>query len=323
MSKQGGRPQFVTPMAARAVQQLPEGDAWLYEVKWDGYRALLLKEGARVEIRSRNDKSLTATYPSVATAAVTLKAEQAVIDGEIVALDAQGRPSFQALQHRGSHPLHRIAFYAFDLLHLDGRDLTAQPLTRRREHLAKLLAAGSVIRESRDLPGSAADVLRAVQAAGIEGIIAKRKNSPYQPSGRSDDWRKLKLDRQQEFVVGGYRAAGAQNFDALLVGVYAQRRLLFAAKLRAGFTPHSRRELHALLWPLKSGDCPFANLPDERHGRWGSGITAAEMAEMQWVKPQLVVQVRFVEWTAEGRLRHAVFLGVRTDKGAKEVHRED
>lgn len=309
-------------MAARPVQELPEGSQWLYEIKWDGYRALLLKDGPRVQIRSRNDKSLTALYPTIATAAAKLNADRAMIDGEIVALDAQGRPSFQALQHRSSHPQHRIAFYAFDVLHLDGRDLTAQPLTGRRRQLAKLLAAGDVIRESRDLPGSAAEVLHAVRGAGIEGVIAKRKESPYQSGERSEDWRKLKLDRQQEFVVGGYRPAGAQDLDALLVGVYEAGRLRFAGKVRAGFTPHIRRELLTRLRPLVSGKCPFANLPDERHGRWGSGVTAEDMTEMRWVKPSLVVQVRFVEWTAEGRLRHAVFLGMRTDKRAATVQRE-
>lgn len=309
-------------MAARAVQQLPEGDQWLYEIKWDGYRARLLKEGPRMQIRSRNDKNLTAQYPTVAKAAAELNADQAMIDGEIVALDAQGRPSFQALQHRSSHAQYRIAFYAFDVLHLDGRDLTEQSLTRRRRHLASLFGAGDVIRESRDLPGSAAEVLQAVRGAGIEGVIAKRKNSPYQPGERSDDWRKLKLDRQQEFVVGGYRPAGSQDLDALLVGVHDAGHLLFAGKVRAGFTPHIRRELLTRLKPLSSPGCPFANLPDERHGRWGSGVTAEDMTEMRWVKPQLVVQVRFVEWTAEGRLRHAVFLGIRSDKRARAVQRE-
>jgi len=322
MSRRTADVRFVTPMAARTVQQLPEGDEWLYEVKWDGYRALLLKQGSRVELRSRNDKDLTPMYPAVAKAAATLNAEQAVIDGEIVALDAQGRPSFQALQHRSSHPAHRIRLYAFDVLHLNGHDLTPQPLSSRRKHLSKLLGAGDLIRESRALPGSAAEVLRAVQAAGIEGVIAKRKDSAYQPGERSEDWRKLKLDRQQEFVVGGYRPAGPKDLDALLVGVYEADRLLFAGKVRAGFTPHIRRELLGKLRPLNSPACPFANLPDERQGRWGSGITAQDMAEMQWVKPQLVVQVRFVEWTATGRLRHAVFLGLRADKQAREVHHE-
>jgi bifunctional non-homologous end joining protein LigD len=314
-------PAFVIPMAAHLVNKLPEGRDWLYEIKWDGYRALLIKDGKRVEIRSRNDKHLTTAYPTITGAAASLDVEQVVIDGEIVALDAEGRPSFQALQHRGSHQGHRIAFHAFDVLHLNGRDLATQPLTKRRELLAEILDEG-VFRESLELPGSAADVVKAARDAGFEGVIAKRRDSPYQPGERSHDWVKLKLDRQQEFVVGGYRPTGADSFDALLVGMYEGDRLLFAGKVRAGFTPHVRRDVMKRLAPLRTESCPFANLPDEQHGRWGSGATAEDMKEMQWVAPQVVVQIRFVEWTADGRLRHAVFLGLRTDKVARAVQRE-
>jgi bifunctional non-homologous end joining protein LigD len=314
-------PAFVIPMAAHLVSKLPDGPDWLYEIKWDGYRALLIKDGKRAEIRSRNDKNLTTTYPAISAAVLSLDAEQLVIDGEIVALDPEGRPSFQALQHRGSHQGHRIAFHAFDVLHLNGRDLTTQPLTKRRELLAQTLGKG-IIRESLELPGSADDVVNAARDAGLEGVIAKRRDSPYQPGERSHDWVKLKLDRQQEFVVGGYRPTGAESFDALLVGVYEGDRLLFAGKVRAGFTPHVRRDVMKRLGPLRIEGCPFANLPDEQHGRWGSGITIEDMKELQWVSPRVVVQIRFVEWTAEGRLRHAVFLGLRTDKPAREVRRE-
>jgi bifunctional non-homologous end joining protein LigD len=309
-------------MAAYSVERLPEGSDWLYEVKWDGYRALLLKDGAQIQLRSRNDKDLTTTYPPVAAAAAHLQAARAVIDGELVALDHEGRPSFQALQHRGSHPGHTLAYYAFDVLHLNGHDLTGTDLLSRRTHLAQLLPPGNVLRESRELPGAAAEVVQAVRAIGIEGVIAKRRDSRYTPGERSRDWLKLKLDRQQEFVAGGYRPSGATGLDALLVGVYEQKRLQFAGKVRAGFTPHVRRELLRQLQSLQAATCPFANLPDERHGRWGSGITQADMTQFQWVRPALVVQLRFVEWTGDGRLRHARFLGVRNDKPARDVGRE-
>ena len=156
-------PAFQTPLAAVAVKALPEGDDWLYEVKLDGYRALILKDGARVQVRSRNDKDLA--YPSVVTAARRLNAQQAVIDGEIVAVDEQGRPSFQALQHRGSHPKHRIVFYAFDLLHLNGRALVTEPLTKRRALLPDVVNDSGILL-SHELPGSVVAVFGQVALAG-------------------------------------------------------------------------------------------------------------------------------------------------------------
>ena len=313
-------PAFVTPMAAQVVKRLPESDDWIYELKFDGYRALLLKDGTRVEIRSRKNRDLTKMYPRVAAAGYRLIAEQAVVDGEIVALDLQGRPSFQALQHRGSHPGHQIVFYAFDLLHLDGKDLTAEPLLKRRARLARVLA-GSGLLPSQALPGAAAAIVEAVRGLGLEGVIAKRKDSLYEPGERSDAWQKLKLENQQEFVIGGYRP-GSNGVDALLVGYYDDSGLRFAGKVRAGFVPHLRREVFKALKPHHADDCPFVDLPNPKSSRWGGGVTADEMCEMQWVRPELAAQVRFVEWTAEGRLRHAAFLGLRADKSAREVRRE-
>ena len=212
---QRASPAFVTPMAAQVVKRLPEGDDWIYELKFDGYRALIIKDKQRVELRSRKNKDLTGMYPGIAAAGSRLNADQAVVDGEIVALDAQGSPSFQALQHRGSHPGHQIVFYAFDLLHLDGKDLTGQPLLKRRARLARVLD-GSGLLPSQELPGTAAAIVEAVRGLGLEGVIAKRKDSLYEPGERSDAWQKLKLENQQEFVIGGYRP-GSNGIDALLV----------------------------------------------------------------------------------------------------------
>jgi bifunctional non-homologous end joining protein LigD len=315
-------PAFVTPMAAQPVEVLPEGNVWLYEPKLDGYRALLLKDGKRVQLLSRNEKDLTRMYPTVTAAALRLKAQQAVIDGEIVALSEDGRPSFQALQHRSSHPKHRVVFYVFDALNVNGRELMSEPLTERRAQLPRIIGDDEVIRLSMDLPGSATEIVRALRAAGLEGVIAKRKDSAYQPGERSNDWVKLKLERQQEFVIGGYRPDGTIGFDALLVGYYQGKKLLFAGKVRAGLIPHVRREVLAGLKPLRTSRCPFANLPDAEIARWGGGISAEQMREMQWTEPQLVAQIRFTEWTAENRLRHAAFLGLRIDKTASEVRRE-
>jgi DNA ligase D-like protein (predicted ligase) len=310
-------------MAAQPVTKLPEGDDWIYEAKLDGYRALILKDRARVQIRSRNNKDLTRMYPRVAAAALQLKPERVVVDGEIVALGVDGKPSFQSLQHRGANPTHHIVFYAFDVLHLDGRDITDEPLTKRRARLPEILGRDATLRLSQDLPGSAADVVKAVRAVGLEGVIAKRKDSIYQPGERSADWQKLKLERAQEFVIGGYRPDGSNGVDALVVGYYDGRELRFAGKVRAGFVPHVRRELLSRLKPLRVKVCPFVNLPDAKSSRWGGGITEDQMGEMVWTRPELVAQIRFVEWTAEGRLRHAAFLGLRDDKAAKDVRREE
>jgi bifunctional non-homologous end joining protein LigD len=315
-------PRFVVPMAAESVPVLPDGPDWSYELKLDGYRALLIKDGARIQLRSRNNKDLARLYPTVIRAAQTLTPNSVILDGEIVALDARGRPTFQALQHRESYPEHQIVYYVFDILHVDGRDLMQQPLVRRQVRLPKILPENGTIRLSVSLPGSASAVLAAVRAAGLEGVIAKRRNSRYLAGERSTDWQKLKLERQQELVIGGYRGNVADGVDALLVGHYEKRRLYFAGKVRAGMVPHVRRELLRELQKLQISDCPFVNLPDVKRSRWGGGITLEEMHDMKWVRPKLVAQIRFQEWTSEGRLRLSKFLGLRTDKAAAEVRRE-
>jgi bifunctional non-homologous end joining protein LigD len=310
----------MTPMMAKLTDTLPEGEKWIYEVKFDGYRALLLKNHSSVALRSRNDKDLTATYPTIETAARRLNAAMALLDGEIVALDATGRPSFQALQHRSAHRSYAIVFYAFDLLHLDGVDLLREPLEQRRRRLPALVK-GTGILLSEPLAGRAQDVIDAVSRIGLEGVVAKRADSRYEPGERSGAWVKLKLDKQQEFVVGGYRP-GPNGVDALLVGYYDGKKLRFAGKVRAGFTPHVRREVLEVLAPFAARQCPFVDLPNSKTTHWGGGVTAEQMAEMKWVRPTVVAQIRFVEWTSDGHLRHAAFLGIRNDKRALGVRRE-
>ena len=307
-------------MMARLTDKLPEGDRWIYEVKFDGYRALLLKDRSRIQLRSRNDKNLTPTYPTIEASALKLRAETALLDGEIVALDANGQPSFQALQHRSAHRNHAIVFYAFDLLHLDGEDLTRTPLQERRTRLPEVVK-GSGILLSEPLRGTPGEVIEAVSRVGLEGVIAKRTDSRYESGERSGAWLKLKLDKQQEFVIGGCRP-GPHGVDALLVGYYERTELRFAGKVRAGFTPHLRREVFEALTPLQTTRCPFVDLPNSKTSHWGGGVTAEQMAEMTWVKPKLVAQIRFVEWTNDGHLRHAAFLGLRTDKRGSAVRRE-
>ena len=320
MARTRNFPAFIPPMMAKLIDKLPEGENWTYEVKWDGYRALLLKDHNDIQLRSRNDNNLTATYPTIHAAALKLKAETALLDGEIVALDPKGKPSFQALQHRSAHRNYAIVFYAFDLLHLDGKDLTRVPLQERRKRLPNVVK-GSGILLSEPLAGTPQQVIDAVSRIGLEGIVAKRNDSSYQSGERSGAWVKLKLDKQQEFVIGGYRP-GPNGIDALLVGYYEGRALRFAGKVRAGFTPHLRREVFEALKALHVARCPFVDLPNSKTSHWGGGVTAEQMAEMVWVKPRLVAQIRFVEFTNDGHLRHAAFLGLRSDKRASEIRRE-
>jgi bifunctional non-homologous end joining protein LigD len=307
-------------MAAEVVVRLPEGDDWMYEVKFDGYRAEIIKNGDSVQLRSRNNKDLTPVYPAVRDAGLGLRARSAVVDGEVVAIDANGRPSFQALQHRGAHPGHTVVFFAFDLLYFDGENLQQRPLKERRSLLDGIVDGSSVLL-SEPLRGSAARVTAAVRSLGLEGVIAKKWASRYDAGQRSGAWLKLKLDRQQEFVVGGYRP-GPGGVDALLVGYFEGRALHFAGKVRAGFTPHLRREVFAALEPLQTRACPFVDLPNSKSSHWGGGVTAEQMKDMRWLKLKLVAQIRFVEWTADGHLRHAAFLGLRTDKPPRGIRRE-
>jgi len=305
-------------MMAKLTDKLPEGDRWIYEVKFDGYRALLLKDHDHIQLRSRNNKTLA--YPTIHAAAKKLRAETVVLDGEVVALDAKGKPSFQALQHPSAHGHYAIVFYAFDLLHLNGEELTQTRLEERRRRLAEVVR-GSGVLLSETLTGTAKQVIEAVSHVGLEGIVAKRKDSRYESGERSSAWVKLKLDKQQEFVIGGYRP-GPHGVDALLVGYYEGKVLRFAGKVRAGFTLHLRREVFEALNPLEIAKCPFIDLPNSKTSHWGGGVTMEQMAEMMWVKPKLVAQIRFVEFTNDGHLRHAAFLGLRTDKPAAAIQRE-
>jgi len=307
------------PMMAIAATVLPEGPEWLYEVKWDGYRTIAIKEGGKVTLASRNQKNVTAQYPSVVASVAGLGTE-AVLDGEIVALDEEGRPSFQALQHRTTTK-HRIVFYAFDLLHERGRDLLKEPLEERRNRLVRIVS-GSRVLLSEPLPGSPEQIADAVRGLGLEGVVAKRRHSRYELGRRSDAWVKVRFAKRQEFVIGGYKPADA-TFDSILVGYYDRKKLWFAGKVRAGFTPYLRAEVFKGIAPIGTSRCPFVNLPNAgKRSRWGEGVTEEEMVQLRWVKPQVVVEVSFTEWTAENNLRHAAFVGLRHDKGPGGVKRE-
>jgi bifunctional non-homologous end joining protein LigD len=312
--------RFVEPMAALLVDTLPTGEDWLYEAKFDGYRALAMKDGARVRLLSRRGNDLTAAYPAIQKAVAAVKVKSAVIDGEIVAFDEAGRPSFQHLHHRSARPS-AIRYFAFDLLHLNGKDLHIEPLSARRAALEKILTGSDVV-FSAELPGSPKDVIEAVAQVGLEGVVAKRRDSRYEAGKRSGAWQKFKVKLRQEFVIGGYKPEN-RNFQSIVVGYYENKKLRFAARVRAGFTAAQRTALFELLRPLKTEKCPFADLPSQKTGHWGEGVTEEDMKILKWVKPKLVTEIAFTEWTRDGNLRHSAYVGIRTDKDPREVVRED
>jgi DNA ligase D-like protein (predicted ligase) len=307
-------------MMAVPAATLPIGPDWSYEVKWDGYRAQAVKDGPVVSLASRNLKNVTRQYPAIAEAAARVRAKTAVLDGEIVALDAEGRPSFQALHHFTLAGL-SIVYYAFDLLHLDGRDLTRLPLDERRDALRKVVGDSGVLL-SDTLPGTPEQITSAVRGLGLEGVVAKRRRSAYAAGRRSDAWVKVRFAKRQEFVIGGYKA-NATNVESLLVGHYENHKLICAGKVRSGFTPLLRAQVFDAVRGLQTTRCPFANLPSSRSSHWGEGITAEEMKLLTWLKPLRVAEVSFAEWTRDGSLRHAAFVGLRDDKCPRDVRRED
>jgi bifunctional non-homologous end joining protein LigD len=314
---------FIEPMKALPVEKLPEGD-WLYEIKFDGYRALAFKDGKDVRLVSRNNKEFN--YSQLLDALKSLPAKHVVLDGEIATLDEKGRSSFQLLQmFKSSEQRVPLVYYVFDLLFLDGKDLRGAPLSTRRPMLAEVLEkAPENIRLSDELRGSKDDLLRLAQQFGLEGLVAKRKNSVYESGRRSGAWVKVKLTKTQEFVIGGYTLpeGSRKYFGSLLVGYYGPGGLLFAGRVGTGFSEKLLASIYTQLQKLRRTTCPFINLPEKTKGRWGLGITAAVMKRCHWVKPVLVAQVKFTEWTHDGQLRQPVFLGLRTDKEATEVVRE-
>ena len=314
-------PQFVKPMKATAVTQLPEGDEWIYEVKWDGYRALALKHGDSVRLLSLKEKNLTSDFPGVAEAVRALSINTAVIDGEIVAIDAKGCPSFQALQNRASTGRHwQILYYAFDLLNLEGEDWKNRPLHERKAKLRDLVS-GSDVRYNAELPGTTDAIVHRVKETGLEGVVAKKRESLYRGGTRVTSWLKFKLNKAQEYVIGGYKP-DVGSFQSILVGYHDAKSLIFAGKVRQGFNAHGRAKLLKTMGPLLIKKCPFANLPSSRKSHFGEGITGDEMLKLCWLKPKLVAQVSFTEWTDYGLLRHATFQGLRDDKEARAVVRE-
>jgi DNA ligase D-like protein (predicted ligase) len=310
---------FIESMECLPITKLPEGPQWTYEIKLDGFRLEAVRNSGRVTLYSRRRNVLNHKFPYIAEALTHLP-DATVIDGELVALDEAGRSDFQLLQSFRSAEK-QIHYVAFDILVHRGKSLTELPLAGRREILAKILKPNDHIRRSAIEDRSAQHMLKFVKQRGLEGVIAKRSDSLYEPGRRSGSWSKYRLNLGQEFVIGGY-TPGTHGFDALIVGFYRGKDLIYAARVRAGFIPATRHEVFAQIKQLKSAKCPFANLPELSDGRWGQGLTAQKMKDCVWLKPEAVVRIDFLEWTGADHLRHTKFVAMREDKDSLKVVRE-
>ena len=306
-------------MYALPVQNLPKGNEWLYEVKFDGYRCLAGRDASGVTLWSRRGNLFTRQFPHIAHACERLS-PNTLVDGEIVALDESGRVSFSLLQHRRSKA-QALVLYAFDVLIYRGRSVLTVPLYFRRQVLRRVFedSKAAPIGLSESIEAAPTDLMRVVKEFGFEGIVAKRKDSYYESGKRSGAWVKYKVNRGQEFVIGGYTPGNP--FDALIVGYYEGERLLYAAKVRNGFVPLVRREVANKFKGLGIDNCPFANLPEKKRTQWA--LTKEEMKNCVWLKPELIAQIEFTEWTPDDHLRHSKFVGLRDDKEARDVVRED
>ncbi len=309
------KPRFIQPMKPRLLEKPPTAGDWMYELKFDGIRAIAVKIDKKVSLLSRNENELARRFPEIVEAIKNLPARECVIDGEVVALDDEGRSSFQLLQalelEGRKSP---VRFYVFDLLQLDGKSLINLPLGQRKELLAKLCeGVADPIRFSGEIGSDATKLLAEVKRRGLEGLIGKHRNSLYEPGRRSGAWIKLKCVNEQEFVIGGYTPpqGSRKYFGAILVGYYRDKKLFFAGKVGTGFTAKSLSMLHETFEAEERDDCPFVDLP--------SRITPSMMRKMHWVNPIFVAQIKFSEWTRDGRLRQPVFLGLREDKNPRAV----
>ncbi|HSU66436.1 MAG TPA: non-homologous end-joining DNA ligase, partial [Tepidisphaeraceae bacterium] len=313
-------PTSVEPMKAMIADRVPRGDEWLYEIKWDGVRAIAFIDNEEVHLQSRSGLRCERQYPELAVIPHHVAAGSAILDGEIAVLDAKGVSRFHLIQPRiantdpntVAHLVRStpVIYFAFDLLYLEGYDLRNVALEQRRELLSQVLSPGGAIRISDAFPGAGEALLEAARENGLEGIVAKHPNSCYE-SRRSREWLKIKLVSEQEFVIGGLTEPQGDRsyFGALVLGVHKDGKLKWVGNVGTGFDQKLLASIYARLEPLITKTCPFSPRPKPDKG-------------MTWVKPELVCQVRYANWTTDDRLRAPVFLGMREDKPAAEVGRE-
>jgi bifunctional non-homologous end joining protein LigD len=310
-------PGVIKPMLATLVDRPFSDPDWLFETKWDGIRAICFLNQGKARFVSRNQNALSAQYPELAGIAAAIKSRQAILDGEIVALDEQGVSRFQLLQSRMGRKnaaeiarlaaSTRVVYYAFDLLHVDGFDITGCPLIERKDALERLLKPSKNIRFSDHIVEHGEELYREIASVPLEGMIAKRIDSVYVQK-RSRDWLKIKTILESEVVIGGYTQPrnSRSYFGALVVGLYDQGHLRYVGHAGGGFNEKSLAQIYELLQPLKSKTSPFAEKVQTNE-------------PVQWVKPKLVAQVKFAEWTADRRMRQPIFLGLREDKKPDEA----
>jgi bifunctional non-homologous end joining protein LigD len=296
--------KLIRPMLATLASEVPTGPGWWFEEKYDGIRALAYRQKGRVRLYSRNLLVLSG-FPHVEAEISALPGGDLVLDGELVVFDAKGVSRFQLLQRRGSGG--RTAYAVFDLLERDGVELLKRPLKERRVALESVVPERGSLRRSRLLGKDGAKAYALAQRKSWEGIIAKDETSVYQPGVRSRSWLKVKVRKESEFVIGGYTAPSGSraHLGALLVGLYDGPKLRYVGKVGTGYTADTLAELARLLAPLRTETSPFLDAP--------------RMKDATWVKPKLVAQIAFAEWTADGKLRQPVFLGLRRDKSPREV----
>jgi bifunctional non-homologous end joining protein LigD len=318
-------PDLVRPMLATAGE-LPSTAAeaaWAFEMKWDGVRAVVYLDHGDLRVLTRNDREVSATYPELRELATALGTRRLVLDGEIVAFDERGRPSFGELQSRmhvqtpSRTLLQRtpICYLAFDLLYADGRSLLGSTYDDRRAALDELGLAGERWAVPPAFDGHGAEAMRVSEAQGLEGVLAKRRDSTYQPGRRSPHWVKVKHQRMQEVVLGGWSPGAGRReggIGSLLLGVPDDDgRLVYAGHVGTGFTERALADLQSRLRPLERGTSPFADELPRAHAKGA-----------HWVSPRLVGEVVFSEWTRDGRMRHPSWRGLRPDKAPEDVRRE-
>jgi bifunctional non-homologous end joining protein LigD len=307
-------PATIGPQLATLVDKPPTGADWLHEIKFDGYRIIARLDRGQVRLYTRNGLDWTERFPKIARSLATLPVDRAVIDGEITAMDNQGIPSFHKLQAAlSAGDTERLRYYCFDLLYLEGHDLTASPLIERKQALAGVLQAAGVgerdpVHYSEHIEGQGKAFYEQACELGLEGIISKRADAPYR-SRRERTWLKVKCHHHQEFVVGGFTRPGGSRtgFRSLLLGAFDGPKLRYAGRVGAGFSAQQLQDLHGQLKAMTVAEKPFADTVPDTH----AGVT--------WVEPRLVIEVEFTERTRDGRLRHPVFRGVRDDRQPQEI----
>jgi len=310
---------FTPPMECLPVSELPDSSDWVYELKLDGFRGQAIRDDRGVHLLSRNGKNFSKKFPQVSAALKESLSMGTAVDGEMVAFDQSGHPSFNAIQ--SANAATNVVFFVFDILVNGWKDVGHLALGERLPLLQSAVVTSERVQLSEHFAGPLSRFVAAVRQMGGEGVVAKRLASHYEPGKRSGAWSKKRLNVGQEFVIGGFTRR-SNGVDALVVGFYSGNELIYAAKVRAGLVPATRRELYAGLKPVIIGECPFKNLPEPKSGRWGQGLTAARMKECIWVEPKLVANFEFLEWTDTNHVRHIKFVGIRADKNPRQVVRE-